>query len=124
MTVFLWVLAAVLAALFLGSGAMKLLRSKTQLANSGQGWVEPVPAGSIKLIGALEVAAAVGLVLPPALDIAPALAPVAAVGLVVLMVGAAITHARRREMPNLLVNIVLAVLAAVVVWGRFGPYAF
>jgi uncharacterized membrane protein YphA (DoxX/SURF4 family) len=124
MNVFLWVLGGVLAAVFLSSGALKLVRSKSQLAGAGQGWVEPFPAGTIRLIGALEVLAAIGLILPPALDIAPVLAPVAAVGLVLVMVGAVVTHARRREIPNAAVNIVLAVLAAVVAWGRFGPYSF
>jgi uncharacterized membrane protein YphA (DoxX/SURF4 family) len=124
MNVFLWVLAGVLAALFLGSGALKLARTKEQLASSGLGWVEQFPEGAIKLIGVLEVAGAVGLILPAALKIAPVLTPLAAVGLVLVMAGAAVTHARRREIPNAAVPIVLGVLAAVVAWGRFGPYSF
>jgi hypothetical protein len=40
------------------------------------------------------------------------------------MIGAAITHARRGERPVIAVNVVLLVLAALVAWGRFGPYAF
>jgi hypothetical protein len=40
------------------------------------------------------------------------------------MLGAAVTHARRKESPNIVVNIVLLALAAFVAWGRFGPYAF
>jgi uncharacterized membrane protein YphA (DoxX/SURF4 family) len=124
MNVLLWIVASVLAAVFLASGAMKLVRTKEQLAGSGQGWVEPFPDSVIKLIGVLEVAAAAGLILPPALDIAPVLAPVAAVGLIVVMVGAVITHGRRREYSNVAVNVVLGVLAAVVAWGRFGPYSF
>ncbi|GII59263.1 hypothetical protein Pth03_76520 [Planotetraspora thailandica] len=124
MNVFLWILAGVLAAVFLASGAMKLIRTKEQLAGSGQGWVEQFPAGTIKLIGILELAAAIGLILPPLLDIVPVLAPIAAVGLIVLMAGGAITHARRGEVPNVVVNVVLAVLAAVVAWERFGPYSF
>jgi uncharacterized membrane protein YphA (DoxX/SURF4 family) len=124
MNVFLWVLAGVLAAVFLASGAMKLLRTKEQLAGAGQGWVEQFPPGMIKLIGVLEVAAAIGLVLPPALDIAPVLAPIAAVGLIILIAGAVTTHARRQEWSNVAVNAFLAVLGAVVAWGRFEPYSF
>ena len=52
------------------------------------------------------------------------LVPLTAVGLVVLMVGAAVTHGRRKETPMIAINLVLLVLAAVVVWGRFGPYSF
>jgi uncharacterized membrane protein YphA (DoxX/SURF4 family) len=70
------------------------------------------------------VLAAVGLILPAALDVVPVLVPLAAVGLVVLMAGAAIAHARRKEFPMIAINLVLLVLAAVVVWGRFGPYSF
>jgi uncharacterized membrane protein YphA (DoxX/SURF4 family) len=124
MNVFLWVIAGVLAAVFLASGAMKFLRTREQLAGAGQGWVEQYPPRTIKLIGALEVAAAIGLVLPPVLDIAPVLAPIAAVGLIVVMAGAATTHARRREWSNVAVNVALAVLGAVVAWGRFGPHSF
>jgi hypothetical protein len=40
------------------------------------------------------------------------------------MTGAAITHARRRELQGILVNLVLLALAVVVVWGRFGPASF
>jgi uncharacterized membrane protein YphA (DoxX/SURF4 family) len=101
----------VLAAVFLGSGVLKLVRSKPQLADAGQGWVEPFPAGTIKLIGVLEVLAAVGLVLPAALSIAPILTPIAAVGLLLVMAGAVVAHARRDEIPNVAVNIVLAVFA-------------
>jgi uncharacterized membrane protein YphA (DoxX/SURF4 family) len=104
------VLAGVLAAVFLASGAMKLLPTKEQLAGAGQGWVEQFPPRMIKLIGILEVAAAIGLVLAPALDIAPVLAPIAAVGLIILMAGAVTTHARRQEWSNVAVNVVLAVL--------------
>jgi hypothetical protein len=68
--------------------------------------------------------AAIGLVLPAALDVAPVLVPPAATGFVVLMVGAIITHARRKETQSIVVNAVLLVLAAVVLWGRFGPYSF
>ena len=58
------------------------------------------------------------------MGIVPVLVPLAAVGLVALMIGAALTHARRKETPMIVANLVLLVLAAVVVWGRFGPYSF
>ncbi|MGO9284840.1 MAG: DoxX family protein, partial [Mycobacterium sp.] len=87
-------------------------------------WVEDVPAGLIKAIGALEILAAIGLILPPALGIFPVLAPLAAAGLVAVMVGAIITHARRGEYSSVVVNVVLAAMAIFVAWGRFGPYRF
>jgi uncharacterized membrane protein YphA (DoxX/SURF4 family) len=124
MNVFLWIVAGLLAAVFLVAGAMKLTRSPQQLAVSGLGWAEDFGAGPVKLIGALEVLAALGLILPPLVGVAEILAPVAATGLSVLMLGAAVTHGRRKESQMITVNVVLLALAAVVAWGRFGPHAF
>jgi uncharacterized membrane protein YphA (DoxX/SURF4 family) len=124
MNIVLWVLAALLAFVFLGAGAMKLTQSKDKLAaNPNMAWTEQFSARTIKLIGLLEVLAAIGLILPAVLGIASALVPLAAVGLVLLMIGAALTHARRKENQAAVVNVVLLVLAAAVAVGRFGPYA-
>ena len=124
MNVFLWIVAGVLAAAFAAAGVMKLTRPKEKLAESGLAWTEDFSPGQVKAIGALELAAAVGLILPPALDVVPVLAPLAAVGLVLMMVGAAIVHLRRNEAQMLIVNGALLAPAAVVAWGRFGPYSW
>ncbi|GHH80606.1 hypothetical protein GCM10017771_00360 [Streptomyces capitiformicae] len=58
------------------------------------------------------------------MDIAPIFVPLAATGLVLIMIGAVIFHARRKENQAILISVVLLALAAVVAWGRFGPYAF
>ncbi len=120
----LWIVAIVLAVAFLAAGTMKLTKSKPALAEQGMGWVEDFSPTTIKLIAALEVLAAVGLVVPPLVGIAPVLAPLAALGLVLVMAGAIVTHARRKETPMIVVNLILLSLAAVVVWGRFGPEQF
>lgn len=78
----------------------------------------------VKAIGAFEVLAAVGLVLPAVLDIAPGLVPLAALGLVLLMAGAAVTRLRRHETKLVAVDPVYAVLAGFVAWGRLGPEPF
>src|ERR671921_1354293 len=96
MNLTLWIIAGLLAVVYLAAGVGKLIVPKEKLATApGGGWIEDFSAGSVKAIGALEVLAAVGLVLPALLDIAPVLVPLAAVGLVLLMVGAAITRLRR-----------------------------
>ena len=118
MSTALWIVQGVLAAAFLVAGSMKLTRSKDQLADS-MGWVDQFEQSHIRGIGAAEIAGALGLVLPGLTGVAPVLTPVAAVGLVALMVGAAITHARRGELPMIAVNVVLAAMAAFVAWGRF-----
>lgn len=125
MNVVLWILAAVLAAFFLAAGGVKLAQPKEKLAASpNMAWAHAFSPGALKAIGALEVLAAVGLILPAALGIVPVLVPLAATGLVLLMVGAAITHARRKEPSAVATNVVLIALATVVAWGRFGPYPF
>ena len=124
MNIVLWIIAGVLAAAFAAAGAMKLTQPKEKLAASGMAWTEDFHPGMVKVIGALEVLAAIGLILPAALGIAPVLVPLAALGLVLVMIGAIVTHARRKETQVIGVNVVLLLLAAVVVWGRFGPYSF
>jgi uncharacterized membrane protein YphA (DoxX/SURF4 family) len=123
MNIALWIIAGLLAVGFLASGAMKLIQPKEKLP-ADWGWVEDFSAGSIKAIGALEVLAAVGLILPAVLDIAPVLVPLAAVGLALLMVGAFTAHVRRREVQGIVMTLVLLALAVFVAWGRFGPQSF
>ena len=120
----LWIVAIVLAASFAGSGLMKLLVPKDKLVSSGQGWAQDYTPTNIRLIGVAELLGAAGLILPAVTHIAPILAPLAAVGLVLVMVGAAAVHARRKEAVNIVVNAVFLGLAVFVAWGRFGPYPF
>jgi drug/metabolite transporter (DMT)-like permease len=123
MNVLLWIIASLLAVVFLGAGANHLLRPKDKLAAAGMTWTNDVSAGSVKLLGALEILAAVGLILPGVTGIAPILVPLAALGLVVVMAGAVVVHARRKETPIMVGTVVLLILAALVAWGRFGPYS-
>jgi uncharacterized membrane protein len=122
--VVLWIVAGVLAAAFLASGLMKLAQPKKKIVDSGMGWAEDFSDGAVKGIGALEVLGALGLILPAVFDVATVLVPIAATGLALIMLGAAVTHARRKESQMVVVNVVLLLLAALVAWGRFGPYAF
>ena len=118
MGVALWVVQGLLAVAFLGAGAMKLSQPKEKLA-ANMGWVEDFSQPAVRLIGAVEVLGAIGLVLPALTGILPWLTPLAALGLVLLMVGAALTHLRRKEYGNIAMNAVLLVLAAFVAYGRF-----
>lgn len=123
MNVVLWIIAALLAVAFGAAGLMKLTQPKQKLAPK-MAYVEDFSGGAVKAIGAVEILAALGLVLPAVTGIAPVLVPLAALGLVVVMIGAAVVHARRGENQLIVPNVVLLVLAAVVAWGRFGPYSF
>ncbi|MFI6351990.1 DoxX family protein [Streptomyces sp. NPDC050743] len=126
MNLALWIVTGLLAVAYLLSGGGKVIVAKEKIAAFGPSaqWVNDFSAGGVKAIGALEVLAAVGLVLPAALDIAPVLVPLAALGLALLMVGAAITRLRRHEVTLMAVDMIYVVLAAFVAWGRFGPESF
>jgi DoxX-like protein len=124
MNVTLWILAGLLALASLAGGLLMVIQPKEKLAASGFAWVEDFSAGSVKALGTLKLLAAIGLILPAVLDIAPVLVPVAAAGWVLLMIGAMITHLRRHEPKALPTNLVLLAIAVVIVWGRFGPQSF
>jgi hypothetical protein len=123
MNIALWITAGLLAVVSLAGGATRLVQPKEKLPASW-GWVKDFSAASVRAIGGLEVLAAVCLILPAALDIAPVLVPLAAVGLALLMVGAFIVHVRRHEAQAAIVPLVVLALAVFVAWGRFGPQSF
>lgn len=125
MNVTLWVIAGLLAVAYLVGGAVKLVVPKKKLAeNESAQWVEDFETSTVKAIGGFEILAAIGLVLPAVLDIAPVLVPLAALGLVAIMAGAAYTRLRRGEQKLMAIDLVYLALAAFVAWGRFGPESF
>jgi hypothetical protein len=87
-------------------------------------WARRFSAGQVKTIATLEVIAGLGLVLPAATGVAVVLTPLAAVGTALIMVGAVVTHAREKEWTQIGPGAVLLVIAVVIAWGRFGPYAW
>ena len=126
MNLSLWIIAGLLAVAYLIAGGGKLIMPKEKIAAAAPSarWVEDFSAGTVKAIGALEVLAAMGLILPAALGIAPVLVPLAAVGMVLLMVGAVITRLRRHEAKVMVADLTYLALAGFVAWGRFGPESF
>jgi uncharacterized membrane protein YphA (DoxX/SURF4 family) len=114
----LWVIQILLAIAFLVSGITKAIRPSEKLRVE---FTELQP-GVIRLVAVAEVLGALGLILPGVTGIAPALTPVAAAGLAIIMVGAVVTHARRHEVKSVVVNVVLLALTVVVAVGRFGLF--
>jgi uncharacterized membrane protein YphA (DoxX/SURF4 family) len=120
----IWIAQGLLAAVFLGAGAMKIVKPHAELSeNPNLKWVEDFGPAHVKGIGTVEVLGAIGLILPAALEIASVLTPIAALGLGLTMLGAAATHARRGELQVLPVNAVLFALAVFVAIERFGPHS-
>lgn len=119
MNIALWVAAGLLALSFLAAGGMKLSQPKEKLAAAGMGWTEDFSSTGVKLIATAEVLGAIGLILPPLVSVAPVLAPIAATGLLITMIGAAIVHVRRGEGQAVVAPLVLGLVAAFVAYGRF-----
>lgn len=118
MNTVLWAVQILLALVFATAGVMKLVRSKEKLATN-MAWVDGFESGHIKLIGALEVLGALGLILPAVTGILPILTPLAALGLALTMVGAIITHLRRQEYTHIIGPVILMLLSLFVAYGRF-----
>lgn len=96
---------------------MQVSMPKEKVVES-QKWAEDFSELQIKTIGLLQLLGAAGVILPSVLNIAPILSPIAAGGLIIIMIGAAFTHFRRKEYSLIVPNIMLGLLAAFVVYGR------
>jgi hypothetical protein len=121
----LWIATGLLALVALTGGITKTLVPKDKLQqHEGAAWTRPVSPAFVKTLGVLELLAAVGLVVPAVVGVAPVLVPVTAVCWVALMTGAMITHGRLGQLRLVAVNLVYTVLAVFIAVGRFGPESF
>nr|HET6902577.1 DoxX family protein [Ktedonobacteraceae bacterium] len=118
MNIALWIVQILLALAFLLAGFMKVTQPVNNLKKN-MNWVAHTPPRIVRLIGTLEILGGIGLILPAVTGILPWLTPVAAVGLVLTMIGAATTHIRLKEFSALAAPIVLLLLALFIVVGRF-----
>lgn len=118
MNIVLWVLQGLLGAAFIAAGLMKSIQPKEKLP-ANMTWTSRYGPGTIKFIGVTELLGGLGLILPWATGIAPVLTPIAAVGLLVIMLLAVADHVRAKEYSVLPVNLVLGALALIIAIGRF-----
>jgi hypothetical protein len=116
--ILLWIVAGLLAAMILLAGVMKVAVPKEKLLGM-MAWAETWPDARLKALGVVEVLGALGLILPRALNIAPVLTPIAAVGCAIVMFGATIVHTRMKDYAGIAMPGVLLILAVVVAAGRF-----
>jgi hypothetical protein len=115
MSIGYWIVAGIVAFVFFALGLMKLTSPRAKLiANPQAGWANDFTEPQIKLIGLAEFLGSAGLILPPAFGVAKWLHIPAAIGLIVLMLGAISTHLRRKEPPFL--PLVIGVLALVTLF--------
>ncbi len=123
MNIAIWILQGLLAVAMLLTGVLKLTKTKDELKVAGgerMAWVDSLSASTVRAIGVVEVLIGLGLILPQVTGILPWLTPLAAVGLVCTMIGAAALHLQRKDSAQqVVVNMVLLTLASFVAYGRF-----
>jgi len=114
MNVALWIVQGLLAAVFLFAGGMKLVLPLDQLAGPVS-----LPGWFTRFIGVCETLGAIGLILPSVLRIRPGLTPLAAAGLVIIMIGAIVLTLTFGEFMAAAISLVVGLLAAFVAYGRW-----
>ncbi|MBP3964643.1 DoxX family protein [Paenibacillus lignilyticus] len=118
MNIALWVAQILLALMFLMGGMMKTFQYEKVKASMP--WAKDSSRGFVLLIGLSELLAAIGFIVPPATDILPWLAGVAAIGIAVIMALAIGVHARRGENQAIVMNVVILAIAVFIAIGRLG----
>ncbi len=114
----LWVAQVLVAATLLWAAYVKLAEPVSTVAAMWP-WAGEVSPVFLKFTGLVDLAGGLGLILPALLNIKPKLTPIAAVGVVVLMVCASVFHVVRGEASSIGFNIVFGLIAAFIAWGRF-----
>jgi hypothetical protein len=114
MTYALWIVQGLLALIFLFAGGMKLVLPLEAL----KGPVS-LPGLFVRFIGVAEVLGALGLLLPGLLHRQPGLTPLAAAGLVIIMIGATVVTLVSGEVAPALIPLVVGLLAVFVAYGRW-----
>jgi putative oxidoreductase len=116
--ILLWLVQILLACAFGMAGVMKSTQPVDVLAANGIAWAPQIPLALVRFIGISEFLGAVGLILPALTKVKPFLTPLAALGLLTIMILAMGFHVSRGEAGALPINMVLGGLAAFVAWGR------
>ncbi|GDY28744.1 DoxX family protein [Gandjariella thermophila] len=119
MNVTLWILQALLAAIFAVSGACKSVLPKERLVAMGQTGVAPFPLPLVRFTAVCELFGVVGIILPWLTHTAAVLTPLAATGFAVVMVGAIGSHAYLKEPRSVVATTVILAMAVTVAIGRF-----
>lgn len=109
----LWIIQGLLAALFLFAGGMKLVMPIEAMTQE-----MPLPGLLLRFIGVCEVLGGIGLVLPALLGLRPGLTSLAAIGLLIIMIGAIGLTAFSSRPAQAAIPLLVALLLAFVVYGR------
>jgi uncharacterized membrane protein YphA (DoxX/SURF4 family) len=116
MTYALWIVQGLLAVLFLFAGGVKLVLPIEEMTKQ---MPVPLPGLFLRFLGVVEVLGALGLILPGLLRVRPGLTPLAAAGLVLIMIGATVITLVGGDVATALISLVVGVLATFVAYGRW-----
>jgi uncharacterized membrane protein YphA (DoxX/SURF4 family) len=116
MNIVLWIVQALLAALFLFAGGVKLVMPIEEMLKQ---MPLPLPGWFLRFTGVVELLGAIGLILPRLLRIRPGLTPLAAAGLVIVMIGAVVYTLAAGDVASALMPLVVGLLCAFVAYGRW-----
>ena len=109
----LWIIQGLLAALFLFAGVMKLVTPIAEMTRE-----MPMPGLFLRFIGVCELLGGLGLVLPAWLGIRPGLTTLAAIGLLIIMIGAVVVTAMSASPAQAVIPLLVVLLLAFVIYGR------
>jgi DoxX-like family len=118
-----WIFTGVLAVVFTVSGVAKSTMSRDRLLATGQTGIAPFPMPVVRGVAVSELFAVAGLFAPWLTGTARVLTPLAAVGLTIVMIGAAVSHASLREPKAVAATVTLLALASFVAASRFATLA-
>ena len=114
MNIALWIIQSLLALLFLFAGGMKLILPIEEMTQQ-----IAMPGLFLRFIGVCEVLGGLGLVLPWLVGIRPGLTPLAAVGLLIIMIGATATTIIIGQVVTSILPLVVGILCLFVAYGRW-----
>jgi uncharacterized membrane protein YphA (DoxX/SURF4 family) len=116
MNIALWIAQGLLAAIFLFSGGTKLVMPIEEMMKQ---MPLPLPGLFVRFIAVCEVLGAIGVILPWLLRIRPGLTPLAAAGLVIIMIGATVYTLAAGAVASALMPLVVGFLCVFVAYGRW-----
>jgi putative oxidoreductase len=114
----LWIVQGLTAALMLMSAFMKIATPIPELSAKWK-WTGELPQQVVRMLGIVDLLGGIGIILPAILKIKPGLTPLAAVGVVLLMISATVFHISRGESSVIAFNIILMLFASFIAWGRY-----
>lgn len=113
----LWIAQVLVFCAFVTFGMMKIFMSISQLAARWE-WPADVPEWFVRMMGVVDTAGGLGILLPGLTRIQPRLGVLAAFGCIAVQMSALSFHLMRGEVRPIPLNIILLSLCIFIAWGR------